>query len=160
MSQGYRNNTEAMRDNNGVCPSEYHNVDDDDTRANPDDASGPATTIASDRFVAFGEQGPSRCGNADATQPGVLERQCFHRSRGTYHESGRGARGGSSGETDVWIEDDRGDEQGGEEESVCSLETQEDPLVNDESPNKWGILYQFFNLICITSYTILLIMSD
>lgn len=78
MSQGYRNNAEAMRDYDGICPPEYHNVDDnndddDDTGANPDDTSGPATTIAGNRFVAFGEQGPSRYGNADATQPGVLE---------------------------------------------------------------------------------------
>lgn len=65
MSQGYRN-VEAMRDN-GICSSEYRNVDDDDTGANPDDASGPATTVAGNRFVAFGEQGPGRYGNADAT---------------------------------------------------------------------------------------------
>lgn len=67
MSQGYRNNTEVMRDYDGVFPLEYHDADDGvDTGANPDDTTDPATTITGNRFVAFGKQGPNRYGNANA----------------------------------------------------------------------------------------------
>lgn len=98
-----------MRNYDGVFPPEYHDVhdadddadDDIDTGADPDDTADPATTIAGNRFVAFGKQGPSRYGNADATQPGVLERQCLHRSWGAHHESGRGVHGRASGKIDT-----------------------------------------------------------
>lgn len=61
MSQGYCN-SEAMR-NNGV---EYHDVD-DDTDPDPDDTSDdPTAATASDRLMAFGEQGSGCYGNADA----------------------------------------------------------------------------------------------
>lgn len=66
---------------NGVFPLEYHDIDDDtgsDTGSDPDDASDAATATTGDRFVAFGEQGPGRHGNADAAQPGILERQYLH----------------------------------------------------------------------------------
>jgi len=85
MSQGYCNNNEAMRNHDGVFSLEYHDIDDDtgsdanDTGPDADDtADDPTAATAGDRFVAFGEQGPGRYGNADATQPGILERQCLH----------------------------------------------------------------------------------
>lgn len=78
MAQGYCNNGEAMRNNDGVLPLECHDVD-DDTGPYPDDtANDPAAATAGDRFVAFGEQGSGRHGNADAAQPGILERQRLH----------------------------------------------------------------------------------
>lgn len=102
MSQGYRNNAEAMRDNDGIFPPEYHDADDDDdTGADPDDTADSAAAVAGNRFVALGKQGSSRYGDADAAQPGFLERQCLHRSRGAHHESGYGVHGGASGEIDA-----------------------------------------------------------
>lgn len=71
-----------MRNNDGVFPLEYHDIDDDtgsDTGSDPDDAADDAAAATiGDRFVAFGEQGPGRHGNADAAQPGILERQYLH----------------------------------------------------------------------------------
>jgi len=83
MSQGYRNDAETMRDNDGVFPPECHDAD-DDIGADPDDTADivdtadPAAATAGNRFMAFGEQGPGRYGNADTTQPGIFERQCLH----------------------------------------------------------------------------------
>lgn len=74
MSQGYCNDGEAMRNNDGVLPLEYHDVDDDTGPYSDDASDDSAAATASDRFVAFGEQGSGRHGNADATQPGILKR--------------------------------------------------------------------------------------
>lgn len=55
-----------MRNDNGTFPLEYYDID-DDTGPDPDDtADDPVAAAARDRLVAFGEQGPSRDGNADA----------------------------------------------------------------------------------------------
>lgn len=99
MSQGYCNNGEAMRNDDGVFPLEYHGVDDDARPDADDTADDPAATTAGDRFVAFGEQGPGRDGNADAAEPGVLQRQRLHRSRRAHHESGHGGHETGSSET-------------------------------------------------------------
>lgn len=94
-----------MCDNDRVFPSEHRDADDDDTGADPDDTADPAAAVARDGLVALGEQEPGRGGDADAAQPGVLERQRLHRPRRT-HESGRDddgendkitARGGKGG---------------------------------------------------------------
>lgn len=85
-----------MCDNNRVFPSEHRDADDDDTGADPDDTADTAA-VARDGLVALGEQEPDRSGDADASQPGVLERQRLHRS-GRAHESGRDHHDGESGE--------------------------------------------------------------
>lgn len=77
MSQGYCNNGEAMRNNDRAFPLEYHDID-DNTDSDSNDTADPAATTTGNRFMAFGEQGPGRYGNADTAQPGILERQCLH----------------------------------------------------------------------------------
>jgi len=126
VSQGARNNAEAMY-NHDEDLLEHHDAD-DDAGADPDDAAD-STAVAGDRLVAFGQQGPGRHGNANATEPRVLERQRLHGSRRTCHESDReGERGG--------VEIGDGWRFRGETVSLHGLEAQEDPPVGDESPNK------------------------
>jgi len=126
VSQGACTNGEAMRDHDEGLPE--HRDADDDTGADPDDAAD-STAVAGDRLVAFGQQGSDRHGNADATEPRVLERQRLHGSWRTCHEPDR--EGGSGG-----IEIRDGWRSRGEIVSLHGLEAQEDPPVGDESPNK------------------------
>jgi len=67
-----------MRNHDGVFSLECHDIDDDTGSDADDTTDDPTAATAGDRFVAFGEQGPGRYGNADTAQPGILERQCLH----------------------------------------------------------------------------------